>query len=308
MAMTASNLPAGVIADLATPLDDSGKLDESGLSRLLEHVVGAGVDGISPAGSTGEGAHLRPAQRTELVAAVRSRVPQHMPVLAGAPVRDPDEALRNLDELAEAGASAALVSVQPVYALSDPDVARVYETLAEHSAVPLVLYNIPVFTRIALPVALIAELAAHPNVLGIKDSSRDVEYLQQVLFATAGRDFRVYTGTDTLLGASLSLGAHGTIAASVNLVPELSIGIVRSHAAGDMTTVRELQERLTRVVTACRRGPAPAGWKAALSIAGICSDTMVPPASPLAAPLRDELATDLYALGVGRSTGRRRRG
>jgi len=298
MTTNARLLPAGVLAALATPLDVDGRLDRDGLQRLVEHVVTGGADGLSPVGSTGEGARLTRRQRVEVTTRVRALAPPPMPVVAGAPVRTAAEGLQELEALADAGASAALVSVQANYPLSDEDLERLYETLAERAPLPIVLYNIPAVTGIRIPPELVGRLASHPNVIGVKDSSRDVEYLQEVVFATAGADFRVFTGTDTLLVASLALGAHGAIAASVNLVPELAVGICRAFKSGDLQTARGLQERLARVVMACRRGHASAGWKAALAIAGICADHMAPPASALPEPLRVNLARVLVDLGV----------
>jgi 4-hydroxy-tetrahydrodipicolinate synthase len=160
------------------------------------------------------------------------------------------------------------------------------------------IYNIPVFTRVVVAPDLVGELARHPNVIGIKDSSGDIAYLQDVIYATEGTQFSVLTGTDNLLIASLALGAHGTLAASVNLVPELAVGICRAFASGDVSTARELQQRLTRVVRACGRGTAPAGWKAALAIAGVCADVMVAPASALRGEDRAALAAELAELAV----------
>jgi dihydrodipicolinate synthase/N-acetylneuraminate lyase len=264
----------------------------------VSHVVSGGAVGLSPAGSTGEGARLSCQERARVTAAVRELAPPAMPIVAGAPVANAAAGVAEIAALNDAGADAALVSVQAIYPLSDNDVSRLYETLAESSPVPIVLYNIPVYTGVRLPVELVARLARHPNVAGIKDSSRDMEYLQQVVTATADADFRVFTGTDTLLVASLALGVHGTIAASVNLVPELAVGICRAFAANDLAGARVLQKRLTRVVLACRRGPAPAGWKAALAIRGICGAALVPPGAALDESSRDELAAILTDLGV----------
>jgi dihydrodipicolinate synthase/N-acetylneuraminate lyase len=223
-----------------------------------------------------------------------------MPVIAGAHARTADEGLAELDALACAGADAALVSIQACYPLSDKDVATLYTALADRTPLPLMLYNIPAYTGVRLPPELVGLLASHHNVVGIKDSSRDVEYLQEVVFATAKSDFRVLTGTDTLLVASLALGAHGTISASVNLVPELATGIYRAFQSGDLTGARAAQERLARIVAVCRRGHAPAGWKAALAIAGLCGEHLVAPASPLPEPLRTDLARALSNLSLVR--------
>lgn len=295
MTVSASSLPRGAYAALATPVCPGGALDVDGLERLVKHVVAGGAVGISPAGSTGEGGRLAQAQRAEVTAQVRRFAPAGMPLVAGAPVRDAVDGAAQLEALAEAGADAALVSIQVPYPLEDRDVARVYEQLAEAARLPLVLYNIPSYTGIRLPVEMVARLAAHPNVAGMKDSSRDVEYLQQVLAATDGLDFRLFTGTDTLLVASLAMGVHGTIAASVNLVPELAAGICAAFDAGDLVQARALQARLARIVFACRRGAAPAGWKAALALRGICGADLVPPGSALTGSLLDALRADLAA-------------
>jgi 4-hydroxy-tetrahydrodipicolinate synthase len=124
-------------------------------------------------------------------------------------------------------------------------------------------------------------------------------YQQQVLYATADADFRVLTGTDTLLVASLTLGAAGTIAASANLVPGLTTGVYRAFRDGQVHAALSLQQRLARIVTACQAGYFPAGWKAALEIAGVCAAHPVPPGTALSAGQRDRLAATLAAEGIG---------
>ena len=131
------------------------------------------------------------------------------------------------------------------------------------------LYNIPVFTKISIAPAAVTELAAMPGVIGIKDGGRDLEYLQLVLQAGAGADFAVLTGSDTLLLASLVLGAHGMIAAGMNLVPDLGRVVFDAVKAGDLGTAEATQRLLSTIVQACRAGQPPAGWKAALAWAGI---------------------------------------
>lgn len=292
----AAVLPGGVLVALATPIDDRGGLDEPGLDRLIRRVVDAGVVGICPAGSTGEGARLTRPQRRQLVSAVRARIPDGMPVIAGLPVTTLDDARLELVEAGAAGASAALVAAPSYYPASDDDLRRLYTELADAAPVPIVLYNIPVYTSIPIPPEIVAELAGHPNVAGIKDSSRDMEYLEDVVYRTRDQDFRVLTGSDTLLFASLLVGVHATIAASANLVPALGVGIYDAVARGDHDGAKDLQRKLFNVVQACRRGSAPAGWKAALQIEGVCSARMVSPASRLCDELWADLESDLARL------------
>ncbi|HLI38792.1 MAG TPA: dihydrodipicolinate synthase family protein [Streptosporangiaceae bacterium] len=296
--MSARRALAGVMAALVTPAGEDGEPDIAGLERLVSRVVTGGADGISPAGSTGEGPRLTREQRLAVTRRVRALVPPGMPVIPGVPLSTPQDGMAELEALAGAGATAALVSPPSYYPLSDDAVQRLYETLAARSPLPLLLYNIPVFTKVRIAPGVVAKLAAHPSIAGIKDSSRDLEYQQQVIHCSAGTEFSVFTGTDTLLVASLTIGAAGAIAASVNLVPDLTAGVYRAVTTGDLTAALRMQERLARVVAACRRGEFPAGWKTALELAGVCAAHPVPPGLPLSAEQRSRLAADLAAEGI----------
>ncbi|HEY2575083.1 MAG TPA: dihydrodipicolinate synthase family protein [Streptosporangiaceae bacterium] len=298
MTAGAGFLPAGPMVALATPVHADGTLDEGGLERLVARVVDGGIQGISPAGSTGEGALLTRAQRHAVCRRVRELAPPQMPVIAGLPLVTLREGPAELAGLADAGATAALVAVPFYYPLSDDGVLRVYETLAEHTPIPLVLYNIPVFTKIMIAPEVVGRLAAHPAIAGIKDSSRNMEYHQQIIYATAGASFSVLTGSDIMLAASLTLGATGTIAGSGNLVPDLVAGVCDAIASGQVAEALTRQQRLTRIVTAARAGYPPAGWKAALQIAGVCASHPVPPGTALSAEEYAKLAALLTDEGL----------
>ncbi|MGH2949693.1 MAG: dihydrodipicolinate synthase family protein, partial [Solirubrobacteraceae bacterium] len=202
-----------------------------------------------------------------------------------------------LEELAARGAAAALVAPPAYYPLSDGDVLGFYERLADRSPLPLLLYNMPALTKISIAPAVVAALSAHPRVAGIKDSSRDLEYLTAVRYAT-GEGFAVLTGSDSLLLASMVLGADGAIAASANLAPELGCTLYRHAAAGEIEAARAAQRRVFELVSACRAGPFPAGWKAALELAGVCEGHLAAPATPLEGEPRERLRARLTELGL----------
>jgi len=298
--MTTSFRPAGAMVALVTPLEANGDIDENGLERLIERVVVAGIDGVSPNGSTGEGARLGRERRIAVATRVRKLAPDGMAVVSGIPLTTLDEGRAELDDLAELGATAALVAPPSYYPLPDDSVLRLYETLAHDAPLPLVLYNIPAFTKVRFAPDIVARLAAHPMIVGIKDSSRDLEYQQQLIAATADAEFAVLTGADSLLVASLTVGAAGSISAGANLVPELPVGIERAIHAGDFRTATELQRRLARIAAACSVGEPPAGWKAALAIAGVCRPDLAAPAAALPATLRTVLESRLATEGIAR--------
>ena len=296
--MTMSFGPSGAMVALLTPLDADGRLDEHGLERLVERVVAAGIDGISPNGSTGEGARLGRQRRIAVATRVRKLAPDGMPVVSGVPLTTLDDGRAELDDLAELGATAALVAPPSYYPLPDESVLRMYEALAGDAPLPLLLYNIPIFTKVRLAPGVVARLATHPAIAGIKDSSRDMEYQQELIAATADAEFAVLTGADSLLVASLAVGVAGSITAGANLAPELPVGIQRAFHAGDFRTATELQRRLARIVAACNAGEPPAGWKAALSVAGVCGPDLAAPAAALPATLRATLEIRLAAEAI----------
>jgi len=269
----------GVIPALVTPLDASGRLDPSGLERLLDHVLSAPVAGVSPCGSTGEGSLLPLELRLDLVRAVAARIGalELIPGVAGPSV---SQAIADISAYASAGATAVLVPPPWYYPLGPVEVMHFYSALAERAEVPLVLYNIPQMTKVALPPQVVAELADHPNIVGMKDSSRDFEYFQAVVAGASGKAFFVLTGTDTMLAASVAAGGSGTIAASVNVVPALVHDLFEAAVAGRVEEANRLQYRVTQVVNAARSEGFPAGWKAAAEALGLCSRHTAPPMSP----------------------------
>ena len=286
----------GVLVALATPLDEQGSLDRDGLERLLERVLAGGVAGVCPTGSTGEGPRLARADRLAVADAVRARVPAGTPVIAAPSALTAADAVEEIEALAAVGVDGVLLTAPSYYPLADDGVRRYYETVAERSPLPLFIYNIPAFTGIVVAPAVVGALAAHPRIAGIKDSSRDFEYFTAVCHATDGTDgFARLTGSDTMLLASAVVGGHGAIAASANLVPELGVAVHRAAGAGEWDEARAAQRRLFEVVQACRTGEPPAGWKAALELAGVCSGRLAAPAAGLdeagRAALRERLAT-----------------
>jgi dihydrodipicolinate synthase/N-acetylneuraminate lyase len=287
----------GMNVALVTPLDERGALDERGLERILGRALAAGVSGVCPVGSTGEGPRLGRERRLQVVDAVVRRVGDRVPVIPAPAVETLDGGAAELEELAARGASAALVAPPAYYPLSDADVLRFYERLGDRSPLPLLLYNMPALTKITLAPGVVGTLARHPRVVGIKDSSRDFEYMTAVRYATDG-GFAVLTGSDSMLLASMVLGADGAITASANLAPELGCALYRHAAAGEMEAARTAQRQLFELVRACRVGEFPAGWKAALELAGLCEGHLAAPAGPLAGEPRERLRVRLTELGV----------
>lgn len=288
---------SGVLPALLTPLTDTGKLDPAGMDRLLSHVLAAPLAGVSPCGSTGEGPLLPREVRVEAVRAVAGRLSQGQWLVPGASGVNAEAALQEIEAYAAVGATAVLVPPPWYYPIGAGEVLDFFAGVADRSALPIVLYNIPTMTKVVIPVPTVAQLAGHTKVIGIKDSSRDFEYLQSVLSSTASaEDFAVLTGTDTMLMASMVVGGDGTIAASVNIVPSLVQDLYQACLAGKLDTARAFQERLVAVVAVARQAGFPRGWKAAAEALGLCSSVTAHPLRPASPDEAATVASELRAL------------
>jgi 4-hydroxy-tetrahydrodipicolinate synthase len=292
----------GVIVALLTPVDREGKVDHGALRRLVERLTSRGVTGVSPLGSTGEGYSLGLEQRLAVVDTVARSVPEGMPVIPGVFAHNHEQAVAEIAAYADHGGTAVLAAPPAYYPLRPAEQEFYFSRLADAAALPLVLYNIPVYTKIQIAPAAAAALAAHPRIAGLKDSGRDLGYgadlLDAVAAAGAAADFSVLTGTDSMLVSYLLAGARGTICADANIVPELVLAVYEAVRAGKLDDALRGEARLRAVQAAFRTGTPPAAYKAALAAAGVGEPWLVPPRLPLTEAETAELLERLTALDV----------
>jgi dihydrodipicolinate synthase/N-acetylneuraminate lyase len=292
----------GVIAALITPVDAGGRVDHGALRQQVERLAARGVTGISPLGSTGEGYSLGLEQRLAVTDTVARAVPAGMPVIPGVFAHNIEQAVAEIAAYAERGATAVLAAPPSYYPMRAADQEAYFGRVADAAALPLVLYNIPRYTRVQIAAEAAAALAAHPRVAGLKDSGRDLGYaanlLDEVAAAGAAEVFSVLTGTDSMLVAYMLAGARGTICASANVVPEVVRSAYDAIRAGKLDEALRHEGRLRAVGAACGAGAPPAGFKAAVAAAGIGERWLVPPRQGLTEAEAATLVDRLTALGV----------
>lgn len=292
-------LTFGSYAPLVTPLRTDGSLDGDGLRRLVGHVLDGGCAGVLALGSAGENVTLGRSVRAAALAEVAAAVVPRGQLLVGVVQCSLGEAVDDATAAADAGAS-AVVATPPYYGpLDEVAVERFYTQLAERSPLPVLGYHIPSFTGVPVPPRVIGRLAADGVLAGVKDSGRDLEYLQQVLDAVSGfPDVAVFTGTDSLILPAVQLGAVGAISIAANVVPGWTSSLCRAAADGETSRALSLQHRLSRVAFALRAGTFPAGTKAALAMLDVCAATTAEPARPLGEADLRRLTHALAAEGV----------
>jgi dihydrodipicolinate synthase/N-acetylneuraminate lyase len=273
---------SGVLPALVSPLHRDGSADESGIKRLVEHVISGGVHGLLALGSTGEGAALGERTRSQVLKSVIEAAAGRVPVICGVAQPHLEAARAEVASAARAGAVAALVAPPFYYPTDQATLRAFYRRLAADGKLPLLLYNIPQFTKVVAEPCTVAELAAEGTIAGIKDSSRDFEYFENVRLATRSlTHFRMFTGSDTMLLASMAMGGAGTICGAANVAPAWVVRVFADFERGDWKAGRADQEALIELVAALRAGVFPASIKAALHLQGICEPWPAPPTAAL---------------------------
>lgn len=282
---------AGVLAPVVTPFAPNGELDDAGFARNARAHLAAGLAGLVVAGSTGEAALLDEEERDRLVELARRETPADRWLIVGVGGESTRQTIRRARQAAERGADAVLV-VAPHYYGQAPGEAGLrahYERVADESPVPLVLYNIPKYMHFALAPSLVAGLARHRNVIGIKDSSGDPASLAAYLSAQSP-EFTVLTGNGAGLAAALDAGARGGILAVSLFAAELALETARGGAGA--VAAQEALAPLAREIVATLGVP---GVKAALDELGLAGGAPRLPLLPLGAAERARVRQALDA-------------
>ena len=289
---------------MVTPLKADGTLDAAGTERLVEHILAGGVHGLFLLGTTGEAPDLSYEVRRELVERVCRQVNGRVPVLVGITDTIFAESLRFAEFAKTCGAS-ALVAAPPYYfAAGQPELVDYYTRLADAVPLPLYLYNMPSQVKVMIEVKTVVELAKHPNIVGLKDSSGNIGYFNACRYHLRDRkDFAILMGPEEAMGEVVLMGASGGVAGGANIFPKTFVDIYDAAVAKDVDRVRELQERIMRVSSLIygvghHNSSFVKGVKCALSLMGICSDTLAAPREPFNESDRELIRQRLVELGA----------
>jgi 4-hydroxy-2-oxoglutarate aldolase len=273
----------GVLGPVATPFDAHEGLDLEAFRFNVRAHLEAGLGGVVVCGSTGEAALLDEEERTRLVAAAREIVPDDAWVIAGTGAESTRQTVARCVSAAGAGADAVLVVAPHYYgggAMTPAALSAHYERVGDESPIPVLLYNIPKYTHFRLEPDLIARLAEHRNIVGMKDSSGDMAYFEQCIPAQ-DEAFTVLTGNGATWATALRLGASGGILAVALFAPELSLEVWRAHQDGRHDEVIDAQRRLTPLAQEIVGRMGVAGVKAAMDHVGLRGGRVRGPLMPL---------------------------
>ena len=225
----------GIIPPMVTPFDDAGAIRYDAFERNIDSYIEAGIEGFLVAGSNGESVYLEHSEKLKLVEAARRRVPSSMTLLVGTGVESTQATITLTREAADRGADAVLIK-NPFYfkAQMTFDAYKAhYTAVADASPVPVIVYNVPVFTGLALESRLVIEVSKHPNIRGLKDSSGDPKLISEVVWNTDASKFQVMAGAAATLLPAMVAGACGGIIALACAAPKAALLLYRAFVAGD---------------------------------------------------------------------------
>ncbi len=236
----------GVLPAIITPFQRNPGMDVDleGLRSNVEFLISQGVHGIVPCGSTGESATLSFEEHDQVIAATIDQVNGRVPVLAGTGSNNTAEAVRLTRAAKDLGADGVLV-ISPYYNKPNRSgLIKHYYRLADLD-IPVVAYNVPGRTGQNLLPDLVAELAEHPGIVGIKEASGDIGQVSRIIEETLDMDFEVYSGDDNLTLPILSLGGGGVISVAANVQPARMVAMFDYFLEGDLEMALELHYELS---------------------------------------------------------------
>lgn len=289
----------GIIPAILTPMDaDGAVVNHASLRRLVDLFAERGASGLFVCGGSGEGLLMQPAEREAVLETVADAAGGRLDLIAHIGALDTATAQRLAAHAASLGV-AAVAAVPPVYfrvdaaALFDH-----YRLIAEAAGgTPVYLYNIPSATGVEVTAAVMEPLLAIPAVRGIKYSSYNLFDLRNIIELAPDR-LTVLSGFDEVCVPALSLGAHGAIGSTYNVMPATFAALYQAYHAGDLALAQDLQFRANRVIKALISVPLIAGLKAILSAWGYDCGGPRRPQRPLSAGERERLLTAVAEAGL----------
>ena len=259
---------SGIFPPIVTPFQKE-EIAYNYLTENMRKLNNSGIKGVVVLGSNGENVFLSEEEKISVVTTVVKSASKEMNIIVGSGCESARETIYLTNKLAEIGAQAALV-VTPFYyggKMNDEALIKYYTVVADNTEIPVLLYNVPKFTGVNLSAEVLGMLAKHPNIIGIKDSSGNVNQLGQYL-NRVDSNFNILVGTAGALLGALTLGCKGGILALANIAPEKCVEIYGFVQKGKLKEARELQLRMIPVNNATTAVYGISGLKYAMDLLG----------------------------------------
>jgi dihydrodipicolinate synthase/N-acetylneuraminate lyase len=287
----------GVFPYLVSPIDDSGRVRDAVLTRLVNDLVDAGVHGLTPLGSTGEFAYLNREQRHRIVEVVVQATRRRVPVVAGVASTTIADAVEQVKDYEALGVDGILGILEAYFPIGEDGVVDYFTALAAATALPIVLYTNPQFQRSDLTLPAIERLAKIENIRYLKDASSDTGRLLSIINAVGDR-MRVFSASAHIPACVMLIGGVGWMAGPACVVPRQSVRLYDLCRAGKWNDAMQLQRSLWRMNRVFAKYNLAACIKGGLELQGYEVGAPLPPQMPLSDAGRAEVEGILADLGA----------
>ncbi len=286
----------GIATALITPLTADG-IDYAQFGKLIDWQIDQGINALVICGTTGESSTLSDAEHRRAIAFACEKVNGRVPVIAGTGSNETAYAVELTKSACADGADAVLV-VTPYYNKTTQNgLVAMYNTIADASTKPVILYNVPSRTGIGIQPETYVKLAQHPNIAAIKEANSDISKIVET-FALVGDQLDIYSGNDDQIVPILSMGGQGCISVLSNVVPRETVAITDQFFAGNVAEAARLQCKFMPLIRSlfCESNPIPV--KAAMSALGFCENYLRLPLVPMEQDHYETMLQRMRALGL----------
>lgn len=283
---------SGVVVPMVTPVSQEGRIDTAAIERIVSFFADAQVSPLLM-GTTGEGNSVSQADGLLMVQTAVKAANGRIKIYAGLTGNCFAEQLRQAGAYTEAGADVIVATLPTYYALTPEQMEHYYLTLADSIKGPLMLYNILATTHMSIPTDVVARLSDHPNIVGLKDSERDMERMEQCIAIARDReDFSYFCGWAAQSARSLEMGGDGIVPSTGNFVPQMFQALYEAAMSGDMDTANRLQQETDEIARIYQKdrtlGQSLAALKVMMGTKNLCQPWMLMPLTRL--PQEEEQA------------------
>lgn len=281
---------------LITPFNQ-GEIDWEALDRLVEEQIDGGVDALVATGTTGEPSTMTWEEHLAVIRRVAEMAKGRVTVIAGTGSNCTREAVEAAKAVQDSGANALLV-VTPYYNKTTQDgLVAHYHAIADNSALPLIVYNVPSRTGLNITPAALKRICQHDRIVAVKEANPDVEQAMEKIIL-CGEDAVFYSGSDELIVPLMSVGCKGVISVLSNVMPKETADLTHLALAGDFAGAAALQLKLLPFIKALFSETSPIPCKAAMAMLGKCEEEVRLPLVPMQAATRERMAGVMRELGL----------
>ncbi|MEJ8764923.1 4-hydroxy-tetrahydrodipicolinate synthase [Oceanobacillus sp. HCA-5259] len=253
-----------LLTAMVTPFDKHGEVDYGRTSKLIEHLLDTGTDGLVVAGTTGESPTLTTREKVELFKYVVKEVNGKVPVLAGTGSNNTRASIELTREVESIGIDGIMLVVPYYNKPSQEGLYQHFSQIAASTSLPVMLYNIPGRSSVNMTPETIIRLSQVDNIVSVKEASGDLDAVSQIIEET-GDDFSVYSGDDGMTLPILSIGGTGVVSVAAHVIGKDMRAMVQNFLDGNVTEAAGIHRRIVPVVKALFQAPSPSPVKEALN-------------------------------------------